>query len=326
MKKILGLGNALIDLIFKIENDEWLTRFGLPKGSMTLVDEEKARIILNLTQKLDKEIAAGGSASNTINGLARLGVKCGYIGKIGKDEYGEHFSREMSSNHIDPILLFGENQTGTAIALLSPDAERTFATYLGAAIELNADDLTDELFKGYNYFHIEGYLVQNHELIQKAVQLAKKNGLIVSIDMASFNVVEANIDFLTDIIENYIDIVFANEEEAKAFTGKNPKEALNLIATKCEIAVVKIGKDGSLIKRKNEIIHVEGIKAIPRDTTGAGDLYASGFLYGLTKGYDLELSGKIGSLLGGKVIEVYGARLSEEKWMDIMESIKELTS
>lgn len=324
MSKVLGFGNALVDLIFQIDDDEILKEFSLPKGSMTLVNSEKAKRILKATENFQFEIAAGGSASNTIDGLAKLEVPSGYIGKIGKDKYGDLFENELISKHISPNLLYGQNPTGTAITLLSKDAERTFATYLGAAVEMEADELNEDHFKGYSFFHIEGYLVQNHDLILKAVYLAKKSGITVSIDMASYTTVEANKDFLLDIVKDYVNIVFANEEEARSFTGEEPGSAAKIISEYCNIAVVKIGKDGSIIQDGSNTRIIPGIKAELKDTTGAGDLYAAGFLYGLTKRYDLELCGKIGSLLGGKVIEVYGARLEEKSWPVIKGKINQL--
>jgi sugar/nucleoside kinase (ribokinase family) len=324
MYKVLGLGNALVDLIFQIEDDQILEEFSLPKGSMTLVDSSTVKRILEVTKNLKYEIAAGGSASNTIDGLAHLGVKCGYIGKIGKDAYGELFHNELISRNIFPQLYYGRNPTGTAITLLSKDAERTFATYLGAAIELKAYDLRKDHFKGFSYFHIEGYLVQNHDLIIKAVKLAKDLRLVISIDMASYSTVEANKDFLYEIIDKYIDIVFANEEEARSFTDENPEKAVDILSNHSKIAVVKTGKNGSMIQSGNKRITVPSIKADLIDSTGAGDLYAAGFLFGLTRGYNLELAGNIGSLLGGKVIEVYGARLHEDRWSSIHEDIDRL--
>jgi len=324
MSKVLGLGNALVDLIFQIDDDQILNEFSLPKGSMTLVDSEKAKKILKATESFQYEIAAGGSASNTIDGLAKLGIRSGYIGKIGKDKYGDLFEKELISKHISPNLLYGHNPTGTAITLLSKDAERTFATYLGAAVEMEADELNKEQFKGYSFFHIEGYLVQNHDLILKAVYLAKKIGLTISIDMASFTTVEDNRDFLLDIVKEYVSIVFANEEEARSFTGEEPENAAKIISEYCDIAVVKIGKEGSIIHKGSNNLIIPGIKAELKDTTGAGDLYAAGFLYGLSKGHDLAHSGKIGSLLGGKVIEVYGARMKDQSWLDIKEDISSM--
>jgi len=226
-------------------------------------------------------------------------------------------------------MIHSKKPTGCAVALVSPDSERTFATFLGAAIELSAENLSSSsiqhpassIFQRYDYFHIEGYLVQNHDLIETSVKLAKEAGLTVSIDMASYNVVEANKEFLHEIIEKYVDIVFANEEEAKAFTGKDPREALHEIGGKCNIAVVKTGKEGSMVKQGEDLHNIGIIAVTPVDTTGAGDLYASGFLYGLANDKSLQECGRIGALLAGNVIEFMGSKMTEERWLRIFTEI-----
>ncbi|MCG8410324.1 MAG: adenosine kinase [Bacteroidales bacterium] len=321
MDKVLGIGNALVDIMTKLPDDSTLDKFSLKKGSMQLYERDFADKINNETNSFDKSQSSGGSAANTIHGLANLGASAGYIGKIGSDSFGDFFQNDMKSNGIEPLMLKSNNETGRAIALISPDSERTFATYLGAAVELSDSDLTPEQFKGYKYLHIEGYLVLNHALMIRAAKLAKEHGLKISIDMASFNVVEDNLSFLKDYVRNYVDIIFANEEEAKAFTGKEPEEALNEIAEQCEVAIVKVGSKGSLIK-SNGIIHkIDPIKANSVDTTGAGDLYASGFLYGMVNNMPLEKCGKIGSLCAGRVIEVIGSKMDNIIWDEIKSNI-----
>ncbi len=322
--KILGMGNALVDIMTRLKDDQILGQMNLPKGTMQLVNREFIWQILDKTVNLSKSLSSGGSAANTIHGLANLGVETAFMGKVGSDEFGEIFKKDLLLKKIDPLIFYGLNETGRAVALISPDGERTFATFLGAAVELSEDDIDSSIFKGYKYFHIEGYLVQNHHLIEKAVRLAKKNDLQVSLDMASFNVVEANRDFLSSIIEEYVDIVFANEEEAKAFTGLSPEKAVESISKDCSLAIVKLGEKGSLIQRKNEKYLVPPIKASCIDTTGAGDLYASGFLYGLTKNYNLDKCGRLGSLLAGNVIEVIGAKMDENRWQSIHSEIANL--
>ncbi|MGF1637966.1 MAG: adenosine kinase [Cyclobacteriaceae bacterium] len=324
MKKVLGMGNALVDIMTMLENDKLLSEFDLPKGSMQLVDALRAEKIKIGIAGLKQEIASGGSAANTINGLAYLGVDTGYIGKIGNDVIGDLFRKGLEEINVQAQLLIGNMPSGTAIALVSPDAERTFATHLGAAIELTPDDLQDDLFEGYHYFHIEGYLVQNHELIRQAVQKAAAKGLTISLDMASYNVVEANLEFLKEIIRDYVDIVFANEEEAKALTGKEPEAALNELAEMCDIAVVKIGKGGSFIKSSGKTHKVGIIEVNSIDSTGAGDLYAAGFLYGMVHDMSLDRCGKIGALLAGNVLEVLGARMDQSRWIKIKETLKSI--
>lgn len=326
MKTVLGMGNALVDALIRIQDDTLLSHFGLEKGSMTLVDKRKSQEILEATVSLDKQRSSGGSVANSIHGMSKLGTPCGYIGKAGSDDYGSFFSSYMTQNNICTTLFTGTEETGKCIALISRDSERTFATFLGASIELDAADLTIEPFRGYDYFLLEGYLVQNYALVEKAVKLAKEAGTEIAVDLASFNIVAENLDFLRGVVENYIDIVFANEEEAKAFTGKeDPREALEDIAAVCKIAVVKIGKQGSLIKEGDRLYTIAPIKANCVDTTGAGDLYASGFFYGLTHGQPLEICGKIGSITSGKIVEVIGAKMDDRKWketIDMIETVK----
>lgn len=321
MDKVLGIGNALVDIMTKLPDDSTLDKFSLRKGSMQLSERDFAEEINKETEKFEKSQSSGGSAANTIHGLASLGAPAGYIGKVGDDSFGEFFSNDMKANGIEPHMLKATTDTGRAMALISPDSERTFATYLGAAVELSDSDLKNEHFAGYKYLHIEGYLALNHALMLKAAEFAKANNMKISIDMASFNVVEDNIEFLKDYVKNFVDIVFANEEEAKAFTGKEPEDALDEIAEQCEIAVVKVGSKGSLIKSKGVIDRIDPIAVKPIDTTGAGDLFASGFLYGLVNNKPLSECGKIGSLCAGKVIEVIGSKMSETTWSEIKANI-----
>ncbi len=321
-KSILGIGNALIDVLINIPDDAVLQKFGFPKGSMTLVDAVLSSEIKRETKNDPRIIQTGGSAANTIHGIAQLGGQCGYIGKISDDEFGKFYLDDFNKNQINTHFFYSETGTGHATGLISPDSERTFGTYLGAAMELTAEEMTSEIFRNYGIMHIEGYLVQNHALIEAAMKTAKENGLLVSIDMASFNIVAANLGFLQRIIREYVDIVFANEEEAFALTGKNPEEALHEIAEMCSIAVVKLGANGSMIKSGNRVIRIDAIPAKSIDTTGAGDIYAAGFLYSLSENLDLEVAGKIGSLLAGNVVEVMGAKIPSETWEKLLPQIE----
>ena len=325
MKKILGMGNALTDILLQVDNDEILFSLNLLKGGMQLINTERSHEINVAVSNYSKIMATGGSASNTINGITRLGMQGGFVGKIGKDDIGLFFTNDSINNGVVPHLLTSETPSGRCTVLVTPDSERTLCTYLGAACELAASDLKPEMFREYDIFHIEGYLVQNHDLIRTAVRLAKQEGLKVSVDLASYNVVEENLDFLLEIVHQYVDIVFANEEEARAFTGKEPEEALKDISEHCEIAIVKVGKDGSFIKSGDKTLQIQPRKANCIDTTGAGDLYAAGFLFGLANNYSLEICGKIGSLISGNVVEVLGAKMSDEVWDAIHAEIKDIT-
>jgi len=322
MKKILGIGNALVDIMTPLENDILLTELNLPKGSMQLIDNDFVQKLQENIKNLNKSISAGGSAANTINGLANLGIETGFIGVVGEDDMGHYFAQDMIKNNIKPHLYKSPNKSGVATAFVTPDSERTFATYLGAAMELMDNHLEEEILKQYNIIHIEGYLVQNYDLIKGIIRKAKNCGLTISLDLASYNVVENNLEFLKELVNEYVDIVFANEEEAKAFTGLEEHDALNVLAQNCQIAIVKLGKKGSIIKKDNRVTTIGIIPANCIDTTGAGDLYASGFLYGFAHNLPLEKCGAIGALLAGNVIQVMGSKMDAEKWTSINEIIK----
>ena len=317
MKRILGMGNALTDVLVQLDNETHLENLGLPKGSMQLVDSDKNAAVQEYIGNMSKQMIAGGSASNTMRGIACLGGDATFVGMVGKDEVGKVFEQELKDTGVSTKLFFSNIPSGTATAFISPDGERTFATYLGAAIGMTAELLTPELFKGYDIFHIEGYLVQNHDLIRKAVHIAKYEGLKVSLDLASYNVVEENLEFLQTLVRDYVDILFANEEEALAFTGKQPEEALDIISKMVEYAIVKVGKKGSLVKYKGNVVS-EGITDNRRvDTTGAGDFYAAGFLYALANGMAVEKAAHYGKILSGNIIEVVGVKLTDEQWNNI---------
>jgi sugar/nucleoside kinase (ribokinase family) len=324
MSKVIGMGNALVDVMTILKSDRTLKEFTLPKGSMQLVSKEFSNRLLAGTLGLQKTQSSGGSAANTIHGLANLGIETGFVGKVGKDNLGRFFENDLTENHITPILFHDLEETGRSIALISKDSERTMATYLGAAVDLHEEDISSDLFAGYHFFHVEGYLVQNRELMRKALRLAGSHGLTVSLDMASFNVVAENRDFFEEIIREYVDVVLANESEAESLTGKKPEEALSGMASMAEIAVIKMGRNGSLVKRGKEehIIPIEKEKSI--DSTGAGDLYAAGFLYGMCQDQSLETCGRTGAILGAHVTEVIGAKMDSDTWNTVKEKVSEI--
>lgn len=324
MKKILGMGNTLVDIMVRVPDEKLLHEFELEKGGMRLVDAGFIQQLLNACEIYPSEKAPGGSAANTINGLSNLGLQTGFIGKVANDINGTFMEDDMISNNIHPMLLRGEAPTGIALGLVTPDTERTFAVNLGCAIELAAHDIHSGMFDGYSILHIEGYLVQNHELLRTAVALAKESGVKVSLDLASFDVVRDNLSFLREILTNYVDIVFANEDEARAFTGKEPADAIHALSSLCEVAIVKTGKTGSMAKYEGVVHQIGILPATSLDTTGAGDMYAAGFLYGMVRGLSADKCGQIGALLAGKVIEVMGAKLPADAWKQINILVKEI--
>ena len=319
MKKVIGIGNALTDVLVNLRNEDVLHTHNIARGSMSLVDSELQSQVSKEVAGLPHSLSIGGSANNTIRAMARLGSEVGFIGKVGHDNTGDRFEQALNNLGIEGKIFRGDKPSGKCISLVSPDGERTMLTHLGAAAEMHAEDITAKLFEGFDYLYIEGYLVQEHSLIETAIRTAKECGLQVAIDLASFNVVEENLDFLRGIVAKYIDIVFANEDEARVFSGEaEPINALQYISEMCDLVIVKIGTKGALIKHKGEVIHIGIMAAAKRvDTTGAGDFYAAGFMYGLCEGLSLRQCGTIGAVTAGKVIEVVGTTLADEAWDEI---------
>lgn len=320
-KKILGIGSALVDILTQIPNDQILKDLNLPKGGMIYVDAKTSVEIGEKLAYLGNQMASGGSAANTMSGLAQLGVEAGFLSKIGKDEVGRFFERQMTETHVKPLMLTSDTPSGRVQALVTADGERTFATCLGAAAEMCADDIKPELFEGWDVFYVEGYLVANPTMLDKALETAKKAGLKIAIDLASYNVVEESRDYFMQLIENYVDYVFANEKEAFALTGMEPLQALDFIASHCDIAVVKVGAKGAYIKRGNEMVIVPPMKANVIDTNGAGDMWAAGFLAGLVKGESLTKCGQMGGIVAANVIEVLGTKMDDARWNNIHKAI-----
>ena len=324
MKKILGIGSALVDILTQIPNEQILQKLNLPKGSMIYVDAQTSVAIGEKLAYLGSQMASGGSAANTMSGLARLNIETGFLSKIGDDEIGRFFEKQMTESHVKPLLLKSETPSGRVQALVTADGERTFATCLGAAAEMCADDIRPELIDGWDILYVEGYLVANPTMLDKAVTTAKKAGLKIAIDMASYNVVEESRDYFMQLIENYVDYVFANEHEALALTGMEPHQALDFLASRCEIAVVKVGAKGSYIKRGNEMVTIPPMKVNVIDTNGAGDMWAAGFLAGLVKGESLEKCGQMGAIVAANVIEVLGTKMDDARWEKIHAAIAAL--
>ncbi len=317
MKRILGIGNALVDVLTKVDNEQILSELHLPKGSMQLLSTEAYAEVTRRMQALPTKLTTGGSACNTLLALSHLDAPTGMIGKIGDDENGRFFASYFAQRGISTRLLHDSRPTGVASTFITPDGQRTFGTYLGAAAQLTADELQQAWFEGYDYFYIEGYLVQNHDLVLRAIELAHAAGCEVCLDLASYNIVEADLDFFRALMPS-IDIVFANEQEAQALTGLEARAALDALAATCHMAVVKIGKHGVWACHGTEVAHSPA-RDVPVvvDTTAAGDYFAAGFMHALAAGEPLATCIARGSLLAGHIIEVVGTELPDATWKQL---------
>jgi len=322
-KLVVSVGSALVDILCN-EDDAFLEQTGAKKGGMTLVD--KAFIENTLARASGKPaIVPGGSACNTAVGVGKLGGQARFVGKCGNGTWGQLFREDLAKNKVDPILFTSDSPTGRVLSIITPDAQRSMFTYLGASSETQPEELNNGCFNKAAVVHIEGYLLFNPELIMTAVSTARQSGALVSLDLASYTVVEESRELLSRIVSRSVDIVIANEDEARAFTGcSDERKALAALAKKAAIAVVKVGERGSFIASGDRIIQIDPIgdgRAV--DTTGAGDLWASGFLYGLVNDFSLEKCGQIGSACGYEVCQVVGANIPDEGWTRIKSVLEE---
>ncbi len=306
-KRIIGVGSPLVDILSQVPH-EHLDSLDGEKGGMQMVDYQQLQQLIKDAGNHD--LAPGGSAANTILGLLKLGFDGSFLGKLGKDDRGDFFSKSFTDaggcnsrfKHCE------QTPTGTCLSLVTPDAERTLRPFLGAAANLLLHEVNEADFKDHDHVHIEGYLLFNRDLAIKTLQAAKNAGCTVSLDLASFEVVNANKDVLPEMLAAYVDMVFANEEEAKAWCDSDdPHAALDTLAEHCETVAVKLGAEGAWVKHADEKVFVDAHKVNAIDTTGAGDLWASGFLYGLLSGLTAEKSATLASKVGSEVVQIMGA-------------------
>ena len=313
----IGVGSALMDIIL-LESEDFIKENGITKGGMELVDADYADKLCSKSNNTPKQVP-GGSACNTIIGLGQLSGTAKFIGTRGDDQLGEELEEAIKNNNVTPILEKISTPTGRVLSVITPDAQRSMLTYLGAAAESSPETFTADIFQGADLVHVEGYLLFNEKLIRAVLQAAKDAKVPVSLDLASFTVIDANPQLVKELVKEYVDILLANEDEAKSYTGTdNEVEALAILAKDAECAVVKIGKRGSLVSINGEVTTIAPYgeeKVI--DTTGAGDLWASGFLYGLINNKPIKECGRIASMCGYEVCMVEGAHIPENKWNEI---------
>jgi len=320
---LIGIGSPIVDAIVLVE-ESFVAQIEGDKGGMVLVD---APTISGLIASLPQAALAapGGSAGNTLFALARMGAATSFLGKTGNCTDGG-FYRDRFAQLGGDVSRFkiGAVPNGRCLSMVTPDGERTMRTDLGAAMTLAPEEISAADFAGCAHAHIEGYLLFNEALMRRVLESAKAAGCTISLDLASFEVVNATKSILPDLLRDYVDIVFANEEEAEIFTGlKNDYPAMALkLAELCGIAAVKVGAHGSYIAHAGKVEKIEPMHAARViDTTGAGDLWAAGFLYGWSQKRALAECARIGSILGAAVVQEQGSVLPEHVWQDILESI-----
>lgn len=309
---VVGIGNALVDVIAHAE-DRFITRHALVKGSMTLIDTDRA---LELYRALGSAIEmSGGSAANTMTGVASFGGRAGYIGKVSADDLGDVFAHDLRA--VGVRFKAGDKNsgipTGRCIIVVTPDAERTMNTYLGASSMLNEDDLDEGMIAAGKVLYMEGYLFDRTEAKQafrRAAEVAHDHGRQVSLTLSDSFCVDRHRSDFRALVADQVDVLFGNRGElVSLYETETFDQAVELVRQECQLAVVTTGADGCLIIGGDEIVSVPAQPVTEvLDTTGAGDLFAAGFLYGFTRGMALAECGRLGSLAAAEVISHVGPR------------------
>ena len=308
---VLGVGNAIVDILAQAE-DAFLEKHGMAKGGMALVDESQTHAIYNAMGAGVE--SSGGSAANTIAGIASFGGKTGFIGRVRDDEFGKIFAHDLRSLGVifnTPAATSGPS-TARCLILVTPDAQRTMNTHLGACVELSEDDIDPALVGASKITFLEGYLFdppQAKDAFRKAARLAREAGRKVALTLSDSFCVHRHGDDFRELIANHVDILFANDDEIEALYGNRDIDAAaDKLASQVEVAAITLGAEGSLLARGTERVRVPAVPTEVVDTTGAGDLYAAGVLYGLANDLPLEQCGRLGSIAAAEVISHYGAR------------------
>ena len=313
---VTAIGNAMLDVLCEV-SDQFLVKETMSKGTMNLVSRERSNYILKLIQPIKE--TAGGSAANTISTLAKLGLNTGYIGKIANDPKGKLFKKDMLDNSIFYNTKFldknNSEATGKCIVLITPDKERTMNTYLGATEFLTEIDIDEELIAQSDWLYLEGYRFdgkKSKEAFYKAIEIAKKNETKIAITLSdSFCVDRHRSDFI-NLLNTSADTVFCNEEELKSlYQIEDIRMAQNLIAKNISCLACTCAEKGAYLFHESNITKISTNEVPVIDTTGAGDNFAAGFLYGLSKKFTLKDCASFGNLIAGEVLKVYGPRIEK---------------
>ncbi|MDH4329949.1 MAG: adenosine kinase [Candidatus Moranbacteria bacterium] len=312
---VVGIGSPLLDIIVNVE-EKVLRALGFEKGGMNLITKEDSDRILEYIKNHKKDIVSGGSAANTIAGTSLLGNKTALIGVLGDDEHGEIYEAQVCKDGICGALhKHDDHATGHAITFITPDGERTFATHLGAAAAIRDEHILEDDIKSGKVLHVEAYQLEDpltREAMFRAIEIARENGAKISLDLSDPGLIERTGDLFKEVVDRHVDIVFANEDEAKKFTGLDSEGAVHEIASMCDMAIVKLGKKGSIIKSNGMLHRIDPYVIEEVNTNGAGDMYAAGILHGIVNGINMDETGKIASHLAALVVASPGARMDEK--------------
>ena len=327
---VYGIGNALVDKEFEV-TDAFLAAQGIKKGLMTLIDEERHNHLLaSLKQSFGlKKRAGGGSAANSIVAISQFGGKTFYACKVANDEFGEFYMHDLHAagvdTRLDQVRCSSEGKTGKCMVMVTPDAERTMNTYLGITSDFSAAELHYEELKQSNYLYVEGYLVTSdtsRAAVLEARKVAKQHGVKMAMTFSDPSMATYFKTGLVEMLGEGVDVLFCNEEEAFAFTGKTTlQDAIQALKPLTQKLVITLGSDGALVVNADNEVKIAAQAVKPLDTNGAGDMFAGAFLYGLTQGLSNAQAGALASKAAAQIIQVYGARLDKQVHQELLKAM-----
>jgi sugar/nucleoside kinase (ribokinase family) len=320
---VYAIGNALVDVQVQVK-DSFLAELGLEKGARYPTEHNRQKeILLRLfgsdsmdgARKAGKLItAAGGSAANTMYGISQLGGRAGFCGKVANDRLGTLYAEHMRQSGVVFTESAGHGMTGTCVVLITDDAQRTMLTCLGISGEILYEDIDEELARNSRFIYLEGYLFESEcaaRIMLRAVELARESGVKIALTASDADCVDRHRDLLVQLIKHDVDLLFANAREARTLSGADNNEAaLRILSGWCEGVALTDGEHGSLVSLGGEVAKIAPYRVSALDTTGAGDAYAAGLLYGITKGRTAQESGRIASLFSAEVVTQLGPRHS----------------
>ncbi len=311
---IFGIGNPLIDVVINVEDND-LKNLGVDKGIMHLVDENRQKEIMSYFKNMSPIYHPGGSAPNTLVACAGLEITGVISGKIGNDKFGEIYKSQVEKYGITSRLVIGDGPTGSSIILVTPDGERTMNTHLGMCQDFSIADIDESLLTKADIFYFTGYMWDTDSqkfAIKHALSIAKENRIKVIFDVADPFAVQRYRDAFLTLIEEEADVVFANQAELSIlFDTKDINVAANSLGRIVNIAAVKLGKEGCLVIENGNLCKITSRPIIAKDSTGAGDMFAAGFIAALSKGYSGKVAGEIGGYLAEEIIQIPGAQFEK---------------
>ncbi len=306
------VGNALMDILVEVD-DSVLAEHNLAKGGMFLVDGDKSEKQLNAISELEVRTLPGGASANTARGVSALGGQSVFFGSIGTSMYGKMYKDGLESAGVQTYLHDSDLLTGNAITYITSDHERTFSVHLGAASDLQISAIDSEVIHNAKVVHLEAFQFEagTKPVLDKVIEIAKAGDTLVSLDLNDSGLIERNLDLFKQVVNDHVDILFANETEGAAFTGvEDPLEIIEKLKGVSKVVVLKCGPDGAHIMYKDEVHTIAAAPTTVVDTTGAGDLFAAGFLYGITHGRGFDEAGALGAKAAAKIISEIGVNTS----------------